>query len=155
MAGSVVIVEYTIDVTYKGEISGYANTLVDYVSPEYVFSSELNTNWYEGSDNNLYCLELADEEILPGETKSVKLVLTKTMTNTNTGLISNTAEIEEDFNEFAFDDVNSTPGNKEQKENDMSTADVIIGVKTGGTMLYIGIFIVTMLIMRCWNLFNK
>ena len=154
MAGSVVVVEYTIDVTNKGEIPGYANTLVDYVSPEYTFSSELNTNWYEGSDKNLYCLELANEEIEPGETKSVKLVLTKTMTNTNTGLITNTAEIEEDFNEFAFEDVNSKPGNKEQKENDMSTAEVIIGVKTGGPILYIGIFIISMLIMRWRNLLN-
>ena len=155
MAGSVVIVEYTIDVTNKGQIPGCANTIVDYASPEYTFSSEINTNWYQGSGNDIYCLELADEVIKPGETKSVKLVLTKTMTNTNTGLISNTAEINEDFNEFALKDVNSTPANKEQKENDMSSADVIISVKTGGTGMYIGIFIISMLILRWRNLFSK
>ncbi len=147
MAGSVVVVEYTIDVTNKGEIPGYVDSIVDYVSPEYTFSSELNTNWYEGADNYLYDLELGNEEIMPGETKSVTLVLTKTMTNTNTGLITNTAEISEAFNEFAFEDVNSIPGNMEQKENDMSSADVIISVKTGGTGLYIGIFIASLLIL--------
>lgn len=147
MANSVVLVEYTIDVTNKGEVDGYAKSLVDYVSKEYNFSSELNTSWYQGTDNNLYCLELAEEAIKSGETKSVKLVLSKTMTTTNTGLISNTAEIAEDFNDFALSDINSTPGNNEQKENDMSGADVLISVKTGGVMLYIGIILASMLIL--------
>ena len=155
MASSVVLVEYTIDVTNKGEVAGYAKSLVDYVSKEYNFASELNTSWYQGTDNNLYCAELAEEIIKPGETKSVKLVLTKTMTTTNTGLISNTAEIGEDFNEFALSDVNSTPGNNEQKENDMSGADVLISVKTGGVMLYIGIIIASMLILRWRNLLSE
>ncbi len=147
LAGSTVVVEYAIDVTNEGAVPGYAKKLVDYVSPDFKFSSELNPNWYVDTDNNLYSEELASEEIMPGETKQVKLILTKTMTENNTGLVSNTAEIQEDFNEFALDDKNSTPGNKEEKENDMSGADIIISISTGGPMLYIGIVIGSMLIL--------
>ena len=147
LAGSIVIVEYTIEVKNKGEVEGYAKTIVDYLSPEFKFNSEMNTSWYEGEDNNLYCVELADEKINPGESKEVKLVVTKTMTEANTGLVNNTAEIYEDFNEYALEDINSVAGNKEEKENDINTADVIITISTGSPILYIGIVIGSMLIL--------
>lgn len=147
LAGSVVIIEYAIDVTNKGAVPGYAKAIVDYLSPELKFSSELNTSWYQGTDNNLYCVELADELIKPGETKQVKLVLTKTMTESNTGLVNNTAEIYDDFNEYALKDTNSTPANKAEKENDMSGADIIITVATGSPAMYIGIVIASALIL--------
>ena len=147
LAGSTVIIEYIIEVTNNGEVPGYAKTIVDYLSPELKFNSELNTSWYEGTDKNLYCIELANDIIKPGESKQVKLVVTKTMTEKNTGLVNNTAEIYEDFNEYALEDVNSIAGNKMEKENDMSAADVIITVSTGSPILYIGIIIGSMLVL--------
>lgn len=147
LAGSTVIIEYTIEVTNNGEVPGYAKTIADYLSPELKFNSELNTSWYQGTDNNLYCVELADDIINPGESKQVKLILTKAMTANNTGLVNNTAEIYEDFNEYALKDINSVAGNKEKKENDMSSADVIITVSTGSPILYIGIIIGSMLLL--------
>lgn len=147
MAGSIVIVEYTIEVTNNGAVPGYAKTIADYLSPELKFNSELNTSWYQGTDNNLYCVELANDAIQPGESKQVKLILTKTMTANNTGLVNNTAEIYEEFNDYALEDINSIVGNKEEKENDMSGADLIITVSTGSPILYIGIVIGSMLIL--------
>jgi molecular chaperone HscA len=97
----------------------------------------------------------AEDVINPGETKSVKLVLTKTMTEDNAGLTNNTAEIEEYFNKLALKDYNSNPGNKEQKENDMSGADTMVSVKTGGPGLYVGIILASMLILRWRNLLNR
>lgn len=143
--GSTVIVEYTIAVTNNGDVSGYAKNIVDYLSPDLKFSSEMNTTWYQGADNNLYCTYLENQEIKPGETKAVKLILTKTMTNENTGLVNNSAEIYQAYNEYALDDINSLPNNKVEKENDYSSADIIISVATGGTILYIGIIIISML----------
>ena len=48
----------------------------------------------------------------PGETKEVKLVLTKQMTAENTGNINNNAEIKEDYNVYGVADINSKAGNK-------------------------------------------
>ena len=144
--GSLIIVEYQIDVTNEGELPGQVDAIVDYVSPQYEFISELNTSWYKGTDKNLYCIDFANENLNPGETKSVKLVLTKTMTNDNTGLVNNAAEIYEVFNEYAYSDVDSTPANKAQ-EDDLSEADIIISIRTGGPLLYIGIVIISMLIL--------
>ena len=64
------------------------------------------------------------------------LILTKSMTENNTGLVNNTAEIAEAYNELGLEDSNSTPGNKTQGENDMGSADVIISIKTGEIIFY-------------------
>ena len=142
MEGSVVVLEYTIKVKNNGEITGYAKNIVDYLSNGLTFSSELNPDWYL-SGNELYTSKFANEPINPGEEKEVKLVLTKTMTNDNTGVINNRAEIAEDYNEYGNKDINSTPNNNISGENDMGSADVIIAVSTGGTTLaYIILIIV-------------
>lgn len=146
LEGSLIIVEYQIDITNEGDVPGQVDTIVDYVSPQFEFKSELNTEWYQENDNNLYCIEFANEDLNPGETKSTKLVLTKTMTNTNTGLVNNAAEIYEAFNEYAYEDIDSKPANKGE-EDDLSQADLIISIKTGGPFLYIGIVIITMVIL--------
>lgn len=122
--------EYGIKVTNCGEVDAYASKIVDYMSSEFKFSSELNKDWYQ-SGENIYNASLANEKIPAGESREVKLILTKQMTEDNTGLINNTAEIAEQYNEAGFEDTNSTPGNKKQGENDMSSADIIISVKTG------------------------
>ena len=64
------------------------------------FSSELNKDWYQVGDI-LYTASLSNEKIKAGETKIVTLTLTKAMTENSTGLIPNTAEIVEDYNEFS------------------------------------------------------
>lgn len=145
--GSTVIIEYTIAVTNKGEIEGYAKNIVDYASSELKFNSEMNKDWYQGENNNLYYAGMANSAIKPGETKEVKLVLTKTMTNSNTGLVNNSAEIYRSYNEYAIEDINSSPDNKEEKENDYSSANIIITVSTGGAMLYVGIILGCMLVL--------
>ena len=132
--GSVVVLEYTIKVKNNGEIVGYANNIIDYLSNGLIFNSELNPDWYL-SGNELYTKKLANEPINPGEEKEVKLVLTKTMTNENAGVVNNRAEIAEDYNEYGNSDINSTPNNNISGENDMGAADVIIGVSTGGSMV--------------------
>ena len=84
------------------------------------------------------CIDENGEEfyslINPGEEKEVKLVLTKTMTNENTGVVNNRAEIAEAYNEYGISDINSTPNNNMPGENDLGSADVIIGISTGGTI---------------------
>ena len=133
---SQVVVEYVIKVKNTGEIAGYVKNIVDYKSTELNFSSTLNSDWYAQGDY-LYNASLANTKIEPGETKEIKLILTKIMTESNTGLISNTAEIAEAYNTRGASDKDSTPGNKAKNEDDMGQADVILGVKTGAAISYI------------------
>ena len=138
--GSTVIIEYKIDVTNNGELAGYTKKIADYIPSDLKFNSELNKDWYE-VDNVLYTDILANDEIKPGETKTISLTLTKAMTENNTGSIANIAEIAEDYNELGIKDTNSTPGNRTNTENDYSMAETLITVKTGAVM-YIGLIIV-------------
>lgn len=110
------------------------------------FSSTLNPDWYTGTDGNLYTSALADVELKPGESREVKLVLTKQMTEENTGNVNNIAEIAEDYNIYGVSDTNSTPLNKAQGENDMSSADAIITVKTGEVFIYISVIITSVIL---------
>ena len=62
------------------------------------------------------------------------------MTEDNTGLVPNTAEIAESYNEQGLQDSNSTPGNNVKGENDQGSADAIISIRTGAAV-YTGIII--------------
>lgn len=131
--GSTVIIEYKIAVTNQGEVDGYAKKIADYATSDLKFSSELNKDWYQVGDT-LYTESLANEKIKAGETKTVTLTLTKAMTEDNTGLMPNTAEIVEDYNELGIADTNSTPGNRVKEENDFGLAEVMLSIRTGVAM---------------------
>ena len=45
--------------------------------------------------------------------------------------INNTAEIYEAYNEQGLKDIDSTPANKVETEDDMSKADIVLGIVTG------------------------
>lgn len=127
---STVIVEYKIQVKNAGDVEGYAITIMDYLPTEMTFRSELNSNWYL-INGNLYTKELEKTKIQPGETKEITLVLTKQMSENNVGLINNIAEIYEDYNEYGIADIDSTPNNKINNEDDIGAANVYIAIKTG------------------------
>lgn len=141
-----VVVEYTIKVTNEGEVDAYVRKIADYLSSDYKFSSELNKDWYQ-ADGNVYTTSLANQKIVPGESKEIKLIVTKQMTESNTGLIPNTAEIVESYNELGLQDVDSTAGNKVKDEDDMGTAEVILSIKTGEVITTITLIITTVAIL--------
>lgn len=142
-----IIVEYKIKVTNEGEVPGYAKKIVDYIPSDMTFSSELNEEWYIGESKNAYNASLANTLINPGETKEVILVLTKKMTDDNTGTINNVAEIYEASNDYGLQDVDSIVANKVQEEDDYSSADVVIGIKTGEKYVYIAITLISIAIL--------
>ena len=143
--GATVLIEYKIRVSNVGEASGYVRRIVDYMPNDLKFSSELNKDWYQ-TQEGLYNASLANDIINPGESREVTLTLTKSMTENNVGLINNIAEIDEAYNELGLTDINSTPGNRTNGENDMGSADVLLGIRTGGAV-YIGITIGTILVL--------
>lgn len=136
LEGSVVVVEYSMVVKNEGNLPAYAKQIVDYMPADFKFNSDLNSNWYVGNDGNLYSTELANTIINPGESKTIKLILTKTMTENNTILSNNRAEIYEQYNELGLADIDSTPNNQAQNEDDIGTANVLISVATGAEVTY-------------------
>ncbi len=141
-----VVVEYTIRVTNKGDVTAYVKKIADYLSSDYKFSSELNKDWYQ-SGNDVYCTSLSNEKLEPGQSKDVKLTVIKQMKENNTGLINNTAEIAESYNELGLTDINSTEGNKQKGENDMGSADLIISIRTGQVLTTIMLIISSIVIL--------
>lgn len=134
MDGAKLIVEYAFIIKNEGEIEGYAKKLVDYLPKELEFSTELNKNWYTGSDGNLYNDQLANTAIAAGASKEIKLVLTKNMTENSTGIVNNQAKISESYNKAGIENENS--------KDAISSADLIIGVNTGDTLIYLSAIIV-------------
>lgn len=148
ISGSTVYVEYEIKVTNKGDVAGFAKKIVDYLPEGMTFNSSLdaNSSWYTGTDGNIYTTALAENELTPGESATVKLVLTKQMTEENVGIVNNLAEIYDDYNIYGISDTNSTPANKAQGENDLGAADVVVSVKTGEVFIHISVIITSMLL---------
>lgn len=136
LQNSLVVIEYKIEVTNNGEIAGYARNIVDYMPKTLNFNSELNSDWYVSGDN-LYNTSLANTKIEPGETKELTLVLTKQMTESNTGLVNNKASIEETSNDLGA----------KNESKDKGSADVIISVSTGALVNYISTTVITLIIL--------
>lgn len=103
LSSSVAYIEYTLQVQNTGDIEGYAKSIVDYVPKDLIFNSSLNPDWYTGTDGNIYTTKLANEVIKKDETKEIKLILIKQMTEENTGIINNTAQIIEDYNVYGLE----------------------------------------------------
>lgn len=143
---SVAIIEYSISITNEGEVAAYVPSIVDYIPKTLTFNSEINPKWYTGTNGNLYNTELMNSPILPGQTKTVKLSLTKALSEDSVGLITNTSEISINLNLEGIPEYDSIAGNQNSSEDDFSKADVLIAIKTGGIELYVFITILSMLI---------
>ena len=127
---------FKVKVTNVGDIAGYARNIVDYMPSTLNFNSNLNTDWYI-SGNNVYNTSLANTKIEPGESKELTLVLTKTMTDSNTGLVNNKAEITESSNELGIKDETDEKG----------SANVIISVSTGALVNYVATTVITLAVL--------
>lgn len=136
------VIEYTMTITNNGNVAGYAKKIVDYLPSELEFSSNLNEDWYSSGDT-VICTALENELINPGETKEVKLLLTKKMNENGTGTVTNKAEITETYNDQGLLDEKST------EDDTNSSANVIIGIKTGGPVTYVVLTLTILAIAAC------
>ena len=136
------VIEYTMTITNNGNVAGYAKKIVDYLPSELEFSSNLNKDWYVSGDT-VICTGLENDIINPGESKEVKLILTKKMNDNGTGTVSNKAEITETYNDQGLLDETS------EDDDTNSTANVIIGIKTGGPVTYVVLTLTILAIAAC------
>lgn len=125
LAGAKVDLEYTVVVENTGSLDGYAEQIKDYLSKDVEFDETKNTNWYKGTDGNVYVKDSNQVTLKPGEKKEYKLYVTKTMTEENTGVLSNKIEIVKAV---------TTDNEQEINDNNTSVQNTIITVSTGKTV---------------------
>jgi len=132
---------YTIRVENQGEIEGYVKEVKDYIPAGLKFNEEDNKEWnWRVLENGVVVTDyLKDTLLKPGETTTVKIVLTWINDANNLGEKINLAEISKHKNDSDSPDVDSTPDNKVLGEDDIDDAPIILAVKTGGVKLYIGL----------------
>lgn len=144
-----VTVEYQIEVKNQGDVDAYVDQIVDYKPETLEFDGSLNSNWSNSGNGKLINSSLSGIRIKPGESKIVKLYLTKNMTDSSVGTITNAAEIAKSSNANNLMDIDSVEGNKSESEDDYSEAQLIISIGTGVvkyTLMIIGLLIVLLII---------
>ena len=135
----VVKFNYSIRVTNEGEIAGYAKEVSDYIPNGLKFVAEDNPDWTE-KDGKIVTRALENTLLQPGESAEVKVLLTWINSANNMGVMTNTAEISEDYNDYGIPDRDSTPNNKVPGEDDIDDAPVMLTVKTGSdVIIYISV----------------
>lgn len=125
LANTTIQLEYRIVVTNTGNVNGTVGVVYDYLPDELTFDEKKNSGWKVEGNGVLYNESLNKEVIKPGESKELKLVLNKVMTNNNTGTISNKVEITNLSTDKSLD---------ENSENNIATQEMIITVSTGRTI---------------------
>ena len=115
----------------------------------------MNKNWYQSTNGELYSKALSNQIINPGETKELNLTLVKTMNGENTGTTRNMAELNKVSNSYSLEDIDSTPGNRKNGEDDISMAELIISVKTGSPIMYISLIMIIIVIIGVGAYFIK
>ena len=83
----------------------------------------------------------------PGESATVQIALRWKKNENNMGMKINTAEISKDENPYGTPDIDSTPDNNKEGEDDQDTAPVILSITTGSAQANIILTIVIMTIL--------
>lgn len=145
---------YRIKVTNEGEIEGYAKEIKDRIPAGLEFYADDNPGWKISEDGVVTTDLLKDTLLKPGESAEVTIVLRWKNEAKNLGLKVNTAEISKDENEYGTPDIDSTPDNNVDGEDDQDTAPVILSVSTGAgpTYIVLTITIMTLFATGCYSI---
>ena len=128
---------YKIRITNQGQIAGEAKVVRDDIPAGLKFVKEDNPDWRE-ENGKIVTNKLATVTLQPGESTEMEIVLTWINGENNLSVKTNVSEIEEDHNNYGTHDIDSTPGNKKPKEDDIDDAPVMLAVTTGSeTIKYI------------------
>ena len=127
---------YSIRVINEGEIAGYAKEVTDYVPQGLKFVAEDNQGWIDEGNNVISTKMLENTLLQPGDYKDVEVVLTWINSQDNMGVMINTAEISQDYNEYDIPDKDSTPDNQKPGEDDIDDAPVMLSISTGQMRIY-------------------
>lgn len=135
--GAQVDLEYTIVLENIGNVSGYAEQLVDFVDKDLKFEAEKNSQWTMGNDGYAYVKNINKVLLNKGDKKEFKLVLTKIMNEDNVGTVPNKVSILKAYN---------TNDTIENSNNNTSVQNTVILISTGTTAKIISAIVLVILI---------
>ncbi len=127
---------YSIRVTNEGGVAGYAEEVTDYVPEGLRFIAEDNPGWTDEGNNVISTRLLENTLLQPGEYADIEVVLTWINGEDTMGVMTNTAEISEDYNDYGVPDIDSTPDNRVEGEDDIDDAPVMLSISTGQARIY-------------------
>ena len=148
--------EFKIKITNEGEIAGYAKEVTDYIPEGLKFIQEDNPLWYPREPLNgkerVGTKQLENTLLQPGENATISILLTWINDPNNMGLKTNIAEISQDYNDSHTPDIDSTPDNFENGEDDIDDAPVMLTIRLGDAQVYIGLgfIVIAMLTSGIW-----
>ena len=139
---------YDIVVTNEGEIDGYATEVKDYIPDGLKFVAEDNKDWTQNSEKEIVTKVLDKTLLKPGQSATVQVTLTWINGEDNLAMKLNVAEISQDYNDKGdTPDIDSTPNNNVDGEDDIDDAPVMLAISTGTTPTHIGLmFTVTIIL---------
>ena len=153
---------YNIKVVNEGEIEGKALELVDYIPEGLEFVAEDNPLWTLGEkEGTIKTRALETVTLEPGKSATVPVVFTWKKDANNLGLKTNVAAITEDYNDKNVPDMDSKPGNEDmtkydkEQEDDDDFALVMLELKTGTEVKYIGLILGITLIIAAGTILIK
>lgn len=126
LKNSTALIEYNIKVTNYGDIAGYAKQIIEYMPDGMSFNSEINPDWYMGKDGYLYTINLSNELIKPGESKDIKLILSKKIENDGIGIIRGRTEVKTTYSETELAEITALSASYINSESGVTTSDIII-----------------------------
>ncbi len=127
---------YQIRITNEGNKAGYALEIKDYIPDGLKFVAEDNKNWTLSEDGKTITTDqLKDTLLEPGDSKVVEVTLRWINGHNNLGVKTNWAEISKDSD----DDIDSTPDNFKEGEDDIDKAEVVLSIVTGVGEHYLGV----------------
>ena len=127
---------YQIRITNEGNKAGYAYEIKDYIPEGLEFIEEDNEGWVLSEDGETVTTTQLSETLLePGDSVVIEITFRWINGHNNLGVKTNWAEISEDSD----DDIDSTPDNFKEGEDDIDDAEVVLSIVTGVGGHYIGV----------------
>lgn len=138
---------YNITVKNEGEIAGYATEIKDYIPNGLKFVENENKQWTKVSDTEITTNALANTLLQPGQTATVSVTLQWINGENNFGVQTNVAEISQDKNDSGTPDIDSTPNNRKDGEDDIDDAQIMLAISTGTAPTYVGLSLTVLMIL--------
>ena len=127
---------YQIRITNEGNKAGYALEVKDYIPKGLEFIPEDNEKWKLSEDGKTITTDqLKDTLLEPGDSAIIEVTFKWINGHDNLGVKTNWAEISKDSD----DDIDSTPDNFKEGEDDIDKAEVVLSIVTGVGEHYIGV----------------
>lgn len=127
---------YKIRITNEGNKAGYAYEIKDYIPKGLEFIPEDNEKWKLSEDGKTITTDqLKDTLLEPGDSAIIEVTFKWINGHSNLGVKTNWAEISKDSD----DDIDSTPDNFKEGEDDIDKAEVVLSIVTGVGEHYLGV----------------